>query len=537
VGEPLRVLILEDRPADAELLVYELRRGGFDPHWERVETEPEYLAHLDPALDLILADFSLPGFDAMRALELLKDRGLDIPFIVATGPYEERGVECMKQGAADCLVKDRLARLPEAVRQTLRMKKDRDESRRMAAALRESEERFRLIFEAAPMAIMTVNQEGCIVLVNSQTEKTFGYTRDELIGKSVDMLVPVRFRKRQVKDRAGFFAAPKPRNLGAGRDLFGLCKNGSEIPVEIGLNSIHTEEGMMTLTFVVDVTERRRDEEDLREIAAAAKVANESFRDVNEELRLRNVELDEFTFIASHDLQEPLRKLIAFGDLLPKDLGEVLPEAAGKDLDFITDAARRMRVLVQDLLTLSRAGRAAITRKRISLESCADRALKDVDAEIERTGAEITRDELPNVLGDPTLLTQLYQNLIGNALKFAEPSRRPEIHLTCERKEDQWIFGVRDNGIGIKPEYHQQIFAPFKRLHGRGEYEGTGIGLAICRKAVERHGGRIWVESELGKGAYFKFSLSIESESAACLSERESRPSSSSLRMIPAIKS
>ncbi len=288
---------------------------------------------------------------------------------------------------------------------------------------------------------------------------------------------------------------------------------------------------------MINMLEDFADETRLRESAAALAFANESLRSVNEELRRKNTELDEFTYVASHDLQEPLRKITAFGELLPKDLGGALPEAAGKDLGFITEAAKRMRILVQDLLALSRAGRATLKRERVCLAACADRALLAVSAQIEKSGAEITHDELPEVLGDPTLLTQLYQNLLGNALKFAEPGRKPEIHLTCERKENQWLLGVRDNGIGIKPEYHEQIFAPFKRLHGRDEYEGTGIGLSICRKAVERHGGRIWVESEPGRRTHFKFSLNCETESLTWLSETPSAPSSSSRRMIPATRS
>jgi PAS domain S-box-containing protein len=405
------------------------------------------------------------------------------------------------------------------------------------AERKRADEKIRLVVEAAPIAIVLVNHEGRMVLVNSQTEKTFGYTRAEVIDKSVDMLVPVRFQERHGENVTGFFAAPESRSLGAGRDLFGLRKDGSEVPVEIGLSPIQTEEGVMVLAFIVDITQRKQAEESLRESGTALAFANESHRMVNEELRRKNSDLDEFTFVASHDLQEPLRKITAFSELLFKDIGRELPEAAGKDLGFITDAAKRMRTLVQDLLALSRAGRATLKLERVSLGGCADRALLAVGTAIERTGAVVLRDELPEVLGDPTLLTQLYQNLLSNALKFADPGRKPEIHLTCERQQNQWILGVRDNGIGIKPEYHEQIFAPFKRLHGRDEHEGSGIGLSICRKAVERHGGRIWVESEPGRGAHFKFSLNCETESLAWVNGTQRPRSSSSPRMIPATKS
>ena len=251
------------------------------------------------------------------------------------------------------------------------------------------------------------------------------------------------------------------------------------------------------------------------------------------ELRRQYAELDEFTFVASHDLQEPLRKLIAFGELLPRDVGGDLPTAARNDLRFITDAARRMQTLVQDLLTLSRVGQTALERGRVVLDVCADRALDALAARVNETGAEIVRDALPAVVGDATLLTQLYQNLIGNALKFTQNGTPPRIRLTAKPHDGQWVFGVQDNGIGVPPKYADQIFAPFKRLHSRDQFEGTGIGLAVCRKAVERHGGRIWVEAAPGQGAHFKFTLNGPVEVSVCRDPTQNQPSFCSPRTIP----
>ncbi len=228
----------------------------------------------------------------------------------------------------------------------------------------------------------------------------------------------------------------------------------------------------------------------------------------NKELIARNDELDDFTYIASHDLQEPLRKMISFSAYLKEDMGCDLPERAEKDVFFVTDAAHRMQTLVQDLLGLSRTSRSEIKAAHVSINRCVDEALDMLALRIEETGAVIVRDELPEVWGDPVLLTQVYQNLIGNALKFIGKTR-PAISLTAEKMEDHVVLGVKDNGIGIKSEYAEQIFAPFKRLHGRTEYEGTGIGLAICRKIIERHNGRIWVESSPGQGAHFKFAFPL----------------------------
>ena len=240
--------------------------------------------------------------------------------------------------------------------------------------------------------------------------------------------------------------------------------------------------------------------------AVARKRAEETLRKLTAELARSNKELEQFAYAASHDLQEPLRKLLAFTDLLRKDLGDHLPERANKDMGFITESARRMRDLVDRTLELSRVGCCAREDERVSLAECSGQAIDMLSVRVAETSAEIARDELPEVRGDRTMLTQVYQNLIGNALKFAG-ERRPVIRLTAERTDGHWVLGVKDNGIGIKPDRCEEIFLPFKRLHGRGEYEGTGMGLAICRRCVERHGGLIWVESEPGRGAHFKFTL------------------------------
>ncbi len=227
----------------------------------------------------------------------------------------------------------------------------------------------------------------------------------------------------------------------------------------------------------------------------------------NETLVTRNKELDEFTYIASHDLQEPLRKLQSFSKLLPMDLGGDLPEDAATDLKFITDAANRMENLVDDLLELSRSSRGETRLEPIELQTCLADAMNILSLRIEESESTITHSNLPRVLGDARLLTQLFQNLIGNGIKYKSPDRNAFVEVTAEATNDGHTITVSDNGIGIEDQYLDQIFSPFKRLHGRSEYEGSGIGLAICRKVVERHGGKIWAESNMSQGTSFKFTL------------------------------
>lgn len=251
-----------------------------------------------------------------------------------------------------------------------------------------------------------------------------------------------------------------------------------------------------------DITQRK-------ELAQALESHAQLLEQANDELRLRNQELDEFTYIASHDLQEPLRKLIAFSDVLQEDMKAGDQKEVSRDLEIIASAAHRMQTLVKDLLALSRSGRQSMSWEPVDLSDCVALVMDTLEVRIREERAIVEQHDLPTVMGDRTLLVQLYQNLVGNALKF-HGECAPVIRLNAEETPDGWLLGVSDNGIGIKKEYAEQIFAPFKRLHGRSEYEGTGIGLAICRKIVERHGGKIWVESSPGEGAHFKFTLITE---------------------------
>jgi signal transduction histidine kinase len=229
-------------------------------------------------------------------------------------------------------------------------------------------------------------------------------------------------------------------------------------------------------------------------------------RELVAELREKVRELDAFVYVASHDLQEPLRTLNIFSEMLEHDGGGALSEDALRDVRFIRDAATRMRALVLALLDLSRAGRRELKVGPVDLEACVDAAIANLKVAFEESGAALERDLLPEVVGDPSLLVQLFQNLLGNALKFRGPDR-PEIRVTIEKAEGGPVFGVRDNGIGLDPRYAQIVFEPFKRLYSASKYPGSGIGLSVCHTIVQRHGGRIWVESQPGKGAHFRFTL------------------------------
>jgi signal transduction histidine kinase len=228
----------------------------------------------------------------------------------------------------------------------------------------------------------------------------------------------------------------------------------------------------------------------------------------NAKLGEANAELENFVAVASHDLKEPLRTLSAFSQLLKTDLGEQLSENARTDLSHITAAARRMQLLIANLLDLTLTSRAELSMENLPAGDCANAALRSLEARVAEVHAVIERDRLPVIRGDRTLLTQVYQNLICNALKFTRDGLTPRIRLTAEETSDgEVILGVADNGIGIEPAMRERIFEPFERLHANSSYEGAGIGLSICRRAISRLGGRIWVEESPGGGTHFRFTL------------------------------
>jgi light-regulated signal transduction histidine kinase (bacteriophytochrome) len=216
--------------------------------------------------------------------------------------------------------------------------------------------------------------------------------------------------------------------------------------------------------------------------------------------------LEEFSYVASHDLQEPLRTIASYSKLLKDDLGDELNEDAAEDIHFIIDAADRMRSMVQDLLELSRAGRSVLKSQIVDLNDCMDQVKHDLKVRLEETGGSIESRDLPTVEGDSSQLTRVLLNLVGNGLKF-HGDEAPHVDISACKMDDDWRISVSDNGIGIPEQYQDQIFAPFKRLHGTTQYSGTGIGLAVVRKVVERHGGQVSIESTPGVGTSIAFTL------------------------------
>lgn len=357
--QQLRVLFVEDQPADVELAQRALRDHGFDVQGCAVQDPEQFLNEIRKGIyEIVLADYSLPQWNGMEAVSILRREGLDIPVILVTGALgETRAVECLKDGAADYLLKEHLTRLPESVRQALREKKLREENKR-----------------------------------------------------------------------------------------------------------------------------------------------------AQEDLARSNRELEQFAYVASHDLQEPLRMIASYTQLLAERYRGQLDEKADRYIHYAVDGATRMQALIDDLLTFSRVGRLGLALQNADCNEAVAIACKNLENSIRETGAQVEHDRLPVIVADGRLLVQLFQNLISNSIKF-RGAEAPRIQICAEKQKRDWVFAVTDNGIGIAPEHAQSIFGIFKRLHTHEEYPGSGIGLSICKKIVEQHGGRIWLESVPSQGATFKFAL------------------------------
>ncbi|MEO8326813.1 MAG: ATP-binding protein [Nitrospirota bacterium] len=359
--------------------------------------------------------------------------------------------------------------------------------------LEDKERRLRVFVDAFPSGMLIVDHLGKVVFANRLIETLFGYSQHELMGQSIDTLVPKRFQQEHARHRVAFLDNPNTRAIDAGRDLFARQKDGSEFPVEIGLNPINTPDGFMVLSSVVDITARKKAEAELKRL--------------NQQLANQNQELEAYNYAVSHDLRTPLRAIQNYADFLSEDLSTTVSSDQTVYLTGITTAVCEAEELVSDLLELSRVNIKDSVPQVCHVGNIIPNILlflhSDKDVEIH------TPAEWPTVLGHEHLLKQIFQNLLANGVKFNHSS--PKVLNMNWRQERQGFitFTVEDNGIGISKPYHDKIFQVFERLHTTREYGGTGIGLAIVKKAVSRLGGEIRVRSELGKGSIFSFTVPI----------------------------
>ena len=372
-----------------------------------------------------------------------------------------------------------------------------DVTRQMKAenALREKKEELQTIIDSSRALIFYKDKENHFLYVNKTYAELLKIPQDELEGMSLFDILPKEQAEAYWKDDKQVIESGKPKF-----DIVGA------VPYKDGVRYLCTDkipyrdahgDILGIIGFAVDITE--------------SKLADEELKSTLKELKSSNQELEQFAYVASHDLQEPLRMVSSFTQLLEMQYKDKLDETALEYINFAVDGAKRMQDLINDLLAYSRINTKGDKFENIDLEKVLGDVLFSLEIEVEENQAVFTSEFLPKICADYRQMVELFQNLIGNALKYRS-SETPQIYISAQKKDDHWLFSVEDNGIGMKPEYSEQIFKIFRTLHTKEEYEGTGIGLAINKRIIRRHGGRIWVESELGKGSTFYFTIPMKLE-------------------------
>lgn len=366
------------------------------------------------------------------------------------------------------------------------------------AERRASEDRVRQIIEAAPVGMLMLDETGRITMCNSELEQTFGYSREELLGNQVEMLVPERYREGHPGHREAFAVHPMSRRMGGDQELCGRRKDGSEVPVDIGLNPISTPLGTSVLATVADTTPQRETEMKLKHL--------------NQSLNTKNKELEYFVYAASHDLKDPLLSIQGYASMM--DDAPASDDQTSRDeyVGRILHASTRMEDIVNDLLELSRVGRVNVERSQVDMRKTVLDVIDDLSAQAERADAEIVVDGQDlSIWFSERQLSAVFQNLFANALWHGKPKTgQCHVHVGWDVLDEEVRFYVRDNGPGLPEEAHERVFGMFQRLSEMND--GTGIGLAIVQRTAEAHGGRAWVDSQPGRGATFYFTLPL-----ACL--------------------
>ncbi|MCF4101661.1 ATP-binding protein [Gillisia sp. M10.2A] len=352
--------------------------------------------------------------------------------------------------------------------------------------IKQQEKRFRKVIEASPSAIILTNAERKIELANLQAEVLFKYSKRELIGKSIEDLIATK------ELESGLNFKDDTNKLKPLQEFYALDKFTNEIPVEVRLNKITIDNKEMTLASVVDITQRKTQEIEINKYL--------------EQLKFKNKELEQFSYITSHDLQEPLKTVVSFINLIDIEYKDSLNDNLATYFNYIRGASNRMSMLINGLLEYSRIGHSCDLDK-VDLNELLSGIYVDLSHKIKNSNAQVTSQKLPEVRGYKLELRLLFQNLITNAVKFRRSDVVPSVNISFTEDSHNWIFHIKDNGIGIKEELQNKIFVIFQRLHHRNTYEGTGIGLAHCKKIIELHQGKIWLTSNPGKGCIFSFNI------------------------------
>lgn len=490
--EAINILMVEDEEAHAEAIRRAFRQteNNFNLTW--VSSIHEAFDSLQKSVpDLVITDWLLPDG---KGTDLLPSGKALFPIVLMTSHGNEKlAVEAIKAGAVDYAVKSpsMFAEVPHIAKRALRQWGLFTEGKRAVEKLRESEERFRTVFEQGPLGIHMAGLDYRLISCNSAFCYIVGYSDQELSELTFMDITYSEDVDADVEEARKLLAGKMPSYKMEKRLV---RKQGGMVWIHSTRSIIRDTDGkpLYFLTMVEDISERKHTEHALKQTLS--------------ELTRSNADLEQFAYVASHDLQEPLRNVASCVQLLADGYKNKLGADADQLIHYAIDSVGRMKALINDLLTFSRIGTKGKPFEEIKCNEILEETLISLESAISATGAVISYDPLPVARADGTQLLQVFQNLISNAIKFRgdEP---PKVHISAAKIGSEWIFSVNDSGIGIAQRHFDRIFIIFQRLNKRTEYEGTGMGLAIVKKIVERHRGRVWVESEVGVGSTFYFTI------------------------------
>jgi protein-histidine pros-kinase len=500
----LRVLIIEDSENDALLLERELRRGGYDVTSHRIDT-PDMMADalVNHTWDLIIADYTMPQFSGIAALQQLKESRIDIPFIIVSGSIgEDVAVAAMKAGAHDYLMKGNLKRLIPSVERELRDAEVRRQRQQAEDALRDSEARKAAIFDSTLDSIISIDHAGKIIEFNPQAEKTFGYRRNEVMGKQMsELIIPASLRERHEQALARYLATGIGSIFGKRVELTAMRSNGSEFPVELSLTSISTPARPMFTAYIRDLTEQKKQEE----IRQRSRELEEQNLLIHEANRLKS----EFLANMSHELRTPLNGIIGFAEIMHDERVGPISAEHKEYLGDILTSAKHLLQLINDVLDLAKieAGKMELDAEIFSIKAAADEVctiMRPIAGKRNITIHLQVAENADTVMLDFRKLKQVLYNLLSNAVKFS-PDQSVVKLIIDQDADQQLIIQVKDSGIGIKSDDLSHIFCEFEQLDSgaRRQFPGTGLGLVLSKKIVELHNGSITVQSEFGKGSTF----------------------------------
>ena len=519
------LLLVDDRPEN--LLALETVLGGQGYELVTAGSGREALrALLGREFAVILLDVSMADLDGFETAALIREREktkhTPIIFLTAVNRSESFVFKGYQHGAVDYLLKPfppEILRAKVAVLVDLYQKGEqvkRQEQRlreaergRHEAELAKVQARQNRFFSLSLEMMAIVRFDGRLLELNASWEPVLGFTSKDLLARPfLELIHP--------SDRAAAGAVLDRLRASGGTASFECrCMTRSGSMRWLHWNAAAFAQEGVFYAVARDVTERKRGEEELRTLnEGLEKRVAERTSELDRQSRAlarSNAELEQFAYVASHDLREPLRKIAGFVELLSMRWRGKFDAESDEHIGFVLDGVKRMQALISGLLEYSRLDAEPRELEMVDAGVVVDRALQNLGVLVQESGADVKLGPLPQVKGDPLLLLQLFQNLIGNALKFRR-EEKPSVKVSASRENGHWVFTVEDNGIGIDPQYQDRIFAIFKRLHGRDKYPGSGLGLAICKKVVEKHRGRIWVESEPGRGAAFRFTLPLDPE-------------------------